>query len=153
VREIEASVKVKFFPPEHGWMRIVLTYAGRDIPIHSSNVFDPYPALLDWLEKVFNHELPARWHITEEETYIDFIADIDESGTERLRLVGEQREDVYEDRTVYTFVDSPDVIGIAKEIYRSFKEMLDHEFEPKGWGRDLRALDWERIDKYLPFVG
>ena len=144
-----SDVKVKFFPPKDGWIKIILTYKGRDIPIYSSDVFDPYPALLNWLEKVLENELPARWHINEEDAFIDFIADTDESGKGRLRLIGKQRGEEYEDQTVYTFVDAPDLTGIAKEIYRGFREMLDHEFEPGEWGMDIRKLDWERIDKYL----
>jgi len=142
-------MRVQFFPPKSGWIKIVLTYKGKDIPIYSSNVFDPYPALLIWLEKVFRNELPARWHINEEDTFIDFVADVDQSGKSRLRLIGEQREEEYEDQAVYTFVDDPNLAEIAEEIYQSFRKMLDSEFEPKEWGMDLRTLDWERIDKYL----
>ncbi len=142
-------IKVKFFPPKSGWIKIVITYKEKNIPICSSIVFDPYPALLDWLDKVFKNELPARWHINEEGIFIDFVADIDEFGKTRLRVIGEQREEEYEDETVYTFIDDPSLTEIAKEIYRSFREMLASEFDPKEWGADIRTLDWERIDKYL----
>jgi len=142
-------IKVKFFPPESGWIRIILTYKGKDIPIYSSSIFDPYPALLNWLEKVFENALPARWHIDEEDTFIDFVADVDDAGKSRLQLIGQQRDEEYEDQRVYTFIEDPNLTEIAKEIYRSFRDMLANEFDPKEWGADIRMLDWERLDKYL----
>ncbi len=142
-------LSVEFHPPQSGWIKMVLTYKGIEIPIYTSNVFDPYPAFLTWMDKVFRNDLPAQWHINEEDTFIDFVAEVDDTGKSRLKLVGEQRGEEYEDETVYTFIDDPDLMEITRTIYRSFRDMLDNQFDPKEWGMDLRLLGWRRLDQYL----
>ncbi len=143
-------ISVQFSAPRCGWIEIVVACRGERIPIHSSSVFDPYPEFLIWLEHLLRRELPARWHIFEEDSYIDLVAERRGAAC-YLTLSGKQRGDEYEDDNFYIFMDEEvDLDAVAETFYCSFHEMLRRRFDPKEWASaDLRLLDWSRVDKYF----
>lgn len=65
-------VTVAFSYAKSGWIQMALmaTPFCKSVVVHCSDVFDPFPAMQMWLEKIARKELPADWEIDEEETMV-----------------------------------------------------------------------------------
>lgn len=147
-------IKVQFHPPKSGWIDMVVSWKGRDFPVYTSNVFDPYPSFLDWLECLAKGNLPCTWYIYEEGSFMEFSVHVDESGHTRLKMVGDRiGEELLDEGVTHTFIDERvDAKEIARAFYTGFREMMSKvsdESAREKWGANLRGLPWERVESLL----
>lgn len=68
------KIQISFTDRKHGWILMKLNLPEKMISVYLSNVFDPFPDLLDWLEKICHNDLPAALTIDEEGYGKKFVA-------------------------------------------------------------------------------
>ena len=62
-------VGVKLEMIGYGWVYLHISLGEKTAEIHLSDVFDPFPELLDWLQAVATGDFPAEFDINEEGTF------------------------------------------------------------------------------------
>jgi hypothetical protein len=72
---IDKKIQVSFIDEGHGWILMKLELPEKTISVNLSNVFDPFPDLLRWMEDICKDCLPALLIIDEEGYGKKFIAD------------------------------------------------------------------------------
>lgn len=150
------SPALRFDPPHAGWLGITVLFDGREIPVNTSSVFDPYPAFLKWLEKLAADDLPCKWYISEEDSFMEFT--VYPAGAKRGRLVlrGTRERDGAPDdvRDICEFFDTPvDTQALARSFYQAFRRYLKNGFVSNQWSSNLCQMDFSRLETLLTGEG
>lgn len=141
---------VYFQTARSGWQLVNVRYGETEIPIYMSIVFDPYPALHDWLYRLASRNTPCSWYVNEEDTQIELIALMGDAGEERLKIEGHTRIGGTEDPNIYVLLDiALSHIEIAQKFFAEVKRMMLEIYETGEWGSDYRRLNWDEIESIL----
>ncbi len=66
------SLEVRYSPPEVGWLLVSIVANGKEAQFEASELYDPFPDLIAWLEAIAEGEFP-RFLIDQEGTHLQFL--------------------------------------------------------------------------------
>ena len=148
---MQQKVNIRFSPPEWGWIVVTISSGYDSVTIWTSDVFDPYPAFVDWLRKIKDGNLPCMITIDEEGIYKQLVVQpVDEKS---IRFVA--RDYDYGDE----LEDEPDYPRVYIDRIMP-KEMLLTEFCTRfsryqksikngGWGENIADLSLNGLETYI----
>lgn len=134
-----AGVSVRLTQRGYGWIDLDIRFGERTERVLLSDVFDPLPALLDWLQAVSDGDLPIGVEVDEEGTVAGLVAHA--FGEDRLLVAVLDRLD--ETERAAAMVERDGFVAALREEFRRF---LNSEFRVGDW------IDWidgpEEADRY-----
>ena len=138
-------------PPEAGWMNLTISADSQTVVIHTSDVFDPYPEIVQWLRSVKAGRLPSIVEIDEEGRIKVLAADFTGKGLIRFTAAdydyGEGFEDEPEYPRVYIDVEI-DGARFLQEFCSALFRALNADFLRKGW-TGKTEFDMEELRQYF----
>jgi hypothetical protein len=141
----DLKLEIEYQTEQHGWIHCYLTFAGERRHLYASNVFSPFPDLLDLMRAIATQRLPHYFLWDEEGRGARFEAlpVSDNSPTFRLRIAYEYGEgDVWVDAEL----DRQAVIDVFLAPLRSFVRHTSAEMQ-NDW--KCSAADMERLYQLL----
>jgi hypothetical protein len=142
------KVTVCFSYPHVGWILLWISGTSyiQEITISISEVFDPFPKMVEWLEAIAANQLPAEM-------------DIDEEGKVKNLTVMPLENDQVDFIIRKGYVEEGEIFfrmrasrkQLVSEFAKKLDLMLKEYFEIEEWeqGSDLRKLDLTRLWKFL----
>jgi hypothetical protein len=165
----DGKVAVQFGYNEYGWVMlgVLATAFNQTVILRLSDAFDPFPRLLEWLEKIADGLLPARWCIDEEGIKKEliltpYVGRYAQSSDAELRILewawdGEKRR-MARQRLLLMRVKKSQILG---EFYRRLEQWLEKDYDPEHWKMgaredfpgetwwDLRNLDLDGLKRKI----
>jgi len=147
----QGKVTMSFGFPEHGWIQMAATCTAyvQGVILHLSSAFDPFPALIRWVEDIATGRLPSQF-IVDEEGEGKVLHALPANEGEFLFMVTEWivgEEDVVNDVPLYMYVQVSKRQFLS-EFLRRWDELVNEKFDPEHWKEsdiDLRTLDVSKI--------
>ncbi len=169
----EGRVTVAFSHPRYGWIdMVILCDAGTNLcRVRLSDVFDPFPDMLDWLCNIARGNLPALLTIDEEGQLKHLLAralpEFKETGHDvELRIIGDGYDELKQCPTLESFfLTRINRRQFLREYHRCLKSWLENVYDDSQWHiraseedcdgpphplENLRNLDLERLASLLP---
>jgi len=146
----EGAITVCFSHAKQGWVMLWVSTTAyyQNLTISTSHAFDPYPALLKWLESIIHDKFPAELEIDEEGEIITLIVTAVEN-------------DLLDFKILDSYSDAPEAVIVFRckirkhqligEFVRKFELFLEEYYQQEEWfaSSDLRALDLSTLKNYL----
>lgn len=121
------SLTITFRSHGAGWIDITLTTGSSQITVEASYVYDPFPMMLDWLEKIIDGQMQSELVVDEERTLVEFTYRSQENATGQLDVV-----DICNAQRRITLVISP--YELVSTFYRSFRAFVESpEYQSEQW--------------------
>lgn len=143
------TIQVSFTNEGHGWILMKLDLPEKLISVHLSNVFDPFPDMLRWMEDICKDWLPAILIIDEEGYGKKLIADrlskeANDSVLLRVYEWGKSRRDY-----LLTKSEIPKHM-LVKSVLNRLQSFCERE-KDLSWRNDynLYELPFDRVRKHL----
>ncbi len=140
-----AKLKVKFSPPDYGWIDMTIPPLTDDRSIHCSFVFDPFPGLIDWLEEIATGAQYSVWSVDEEGVLARFIF----LGKTPFRF-SEEKDNLVLCRSgsegiIRMGSIAVERVEVVRQIYGAFRTMTARKnYNPRHWELHPR---WHEIDQ------
>lgn len=144
------KVTISFGHPIHGWilMSVTCTAYLQGVIINLSDVFNPFPEMIRWLDDIVSGNLPSEFEIEEEGqgkrfratpiSEIEFLFEIADSNWYKEKS---KEEPLY----MYVRVATKQFLA---EFIRRWDELVQEKYNPAFWeGVDLRTMDVSKIRK------
>lgn len=141
----DLRLEIEYQHEHAGWIDCFLTFNKIRRHVHASNVFPPFPDLLDFLRAIHTSRLPHKFYWDEEGHGLDFEALplLDNPDSFRLRIVDDLEEkDVWVDAEL----DRRAVIDVFLAPLRAFVRHTSQELQA-DWR--FKAADMERFSALL----
>ena len=159
----EELFEVIFDPPEWGWLFFRVPSLLADRQFYGTHLEDPYPAMIEWLERISDGAESARWLVGEEGSVAQFIfvaagdCGIDQVLAQLIVIIGDEKEGIWH------FAHRPVTAqSLVSSFYGSFRAFAESErydgahwatFNAEtedGWeGQPLEHLRSQKIEAYL----
>jgi hypothetical protein len=140
--------------PDTGWIQLAVTCTAyvQGIIICVSNVFDPFPRLIHWLQTIAEGALPSECTI-DEEGDVKILRALPASDDEFIFQISERLygEDQLKEEPIFMYVK----VGkkqFLSEFLKRWDDFLENQYDPVYWeeyGAHLRNLDVSKIRAYL----
>lgn len=140
------KISVAFGYAASGWilMAILTTAYNQSVVVQCSEVFDPFPDMQGWLERIAGKQLPADWEINEE------------GQIKLLRALSDENDQL--DFQVWSYPDDKnpnyppqlelrariDRLQLLKEFCRRFNQYTKEDFDPSQWPEELEGFQLAR---------
>ena len=149
------KVTIGFSYPYHGWIQFVVTATTyvQNVIVKLSNVFDPFPELIRWLETIAEGNLPNEFVIDEEGVEKIFRA-IPVNGDEFIFEIVEllYGEDKSEEEPIFLYVQVTRKQFLS-EFLKRWDDFLENQYDPAQWEErrvpSLRELDVSKIREFV----
>lgn len=145
----DGKITVCFSYAIAGWIQLWISGTSylQHITLYTSHVFNPYPALIEWLEAVAENRLPARLAIDEEGVGKTLIALPLDDGRIDMQI----QDALYEEDGEILFRMRVDRRQLVAEFVRKFELFLKDYYDKNQWefGHDLPMLDLSRLNQYI----
>jgi len=138
--------------PSEGWIQFTITCTAymQGVIVNCSNVFDPFPGFIHWLEAIAAGRLPAECHIDEEGVGKLFRAmpvNADEFLLEIL--IWPWYKDDSEERPIFLYAQV-NRRQLLSEFLKRWDDFLANQYDPEQWsGMDLRSLDVSKLREQI----
>ena len=131
-----ALISVVLSPPQFGWMNLTISTHAQEVTIFTSDVFDPYPDMVQWLRFIGHGKLPRIMDIDEEGDVKVLAAFHVREGDIRFMVgdydYGAKFEDDPDYPKVYIDVEI-DKTGFLQEFCTTLYRGLNKDFLQTGW--------------------
>lgn len=155
------SIAVAFSPPFVGWIDATLAYGTQSVIIHCSNVFDPFPSILRFLEAVLDGGHP-RLSIDEEGVFCEWHTFAPPPRKKRMASEPDPERPVrfvVFSRHASATADEQDAPGkptldlvlprreLVRSIYAAWRQLVLAGSSRVRWSREWLQSDLEAVDR------
>jgi hypothetical protein len=150
------KVTLSFSYPSAGWIQfaVLCTAHVQSVVVDFSNVFDPFPQLVNWLTVIANGDLPTEFEVDEEGVWKIFRAvpvNQDEFVFEILDAYW--NKEISEEQPIYLYARLSKKQFLS-EFLKRWDDFLENQYDPAQWENEeeasqLRKLDFSRIREFV----
>lgn len=141
-----ATITVRLSQKPCGWAALQLTAGERSVEVELSDVYDPFPMLLEWLRAISLQDLPVGFEIDEEGDEKRLLAHAAADGCLLLAVLDRWDNNEH-------FAAIVDRAAFLRAFRQELRRYEQEEFDPENWLYDLedeeRAAYRQRIFRHL----
>lgn len=134
-----------FSRPSYGWVQfaILTSSYNQDHVIQCSDVFDPFPDMIDLMNVIANGGMESHTLVIDEEGVFSYLT-VHPHGDDSIELIVEK--DAYSDDGSYGLRMTNDAYiskhSFLSEFHRCWKDWLKNDYDPRHW-------NWHDAEDYL----
>lgn len=151
IRDDGAAVSIG--PASSGWIYIIIEYGAQVVVIRTSDVFDPYPEIYNWLYCVARGDTSNIVEIDEEGSAKELVVFSKEDDNILFQVrdydYGEEFEEDPDYPRTYIDIVCPRK-DLVLEFCSKFRKYFKERFDPNQWHHDMPDFDFSIIEDLLP---